>query len=190
MSKRLVWGVTLCAVLLLVAVVSTTAAGPRGVTGGFTFESPWFWYVEDPQMKGWMQINASEVGPDGEATGMWQVQLYKEAWGGWRRLDGRVVQLEFGELDGAPAVAVLVQITRAEGFGTVGPDADPKLGEYGWSLLCDGGAHGSQSPDFFALQYNSMVPLDEYFPEVPPGFGVWDPGMWVVPVIGGNVTIK
>jgi len=96
MSKRFVWAVLACGVLLLAGVALAAADGQRQVTGGFTFESPWFWSIEDPQMKGWMQINAHEVGPDGEATGMWQVQLYKEAFGGWRRLDGRVVQLEFG----------------------------------------------------------------------------------------------
>ena len=140
-------------------------------------------------MKGWMQIDAWEIGPNGQATGMWQVQLYKASWGGWRRLDGRVVQLEFGMLRNNPVVAVLVQITRAEGWGTEGPDADPKVGEYGWSMLCDGGANGSQSKDYFALQYNSMDPLDEYFPAIPSGFGLWDPGEWVIPAMGGNVTI-
>jgi hypothetical protein len=189
MSKRVMWGVLPFAVLLLAAIAPATAAGPRWVNGGFTFESPWFWYIEDPQMKGWMQIDAREVGPDGAATGMWQVQLYKESFGGWRRLDGRVVQLEFGELNGDPVVAVLVQITRAEGYGTEGAGADPKVGEYGWSMLHDGGPHGPGSNDFFALQYYSMDPFDEYFPDVPAEFGLWDPGPWVVPAIGGNVTI-
>lgn len=188
MKKWLASSVLLCAVLLLVTSTAT-ADQPRKVTGGFTFESPWFWFIDDPQIKGWMQINAYEVGPDGAATGMWRVQLYKEAWGGWRSLDGQVVKLKFGELNGNPVVAVLVQITRAEGWGTEGPDADPKVGEYGWSMLHDGGPHGSQSDDYLALQYLSMDPLDEYFPYIPPDFGLWDPGPWVVPAIGGNVTI-
>lgn len=189
MNKRLIWSVLSCAVLVLVAVLPAAGSGPRGVTGGVTFQSPWFWFIEDPQLDGWMQINAWEVGPDGEATGMWRVQLYKEAWGGWRRLDGQVVRLEFGELKGDPVVAVLVQITRAEGWGTEGPTADPKVGEYGWSMLRDGGPHGPQSNDYFALQYLSLNPLDEYFPDIPADFGLWDPGEWVVPAIGGNVTI-
>ena len=189
MNKRILCSVMSLAVLLLVVVVPAAAAEPRHVTGSLTFQSPPFWYIEDPQMKGWMQINACEVGPNGEATGMWQVQLYKEAWGGWRRLDGKVIRLEFGELRGDPVVAVLVQITRAEGWGTEGTNADPKVGEYGWSMLHDGGPAGPQSNDYFALQYVSMDPLDEYFSDIPAGFGLWDPGLWVVPAIGGNVTI-
>ena len=94
MSKRLVWCVMLCAVLLLTAAGTAAASVPRRVTGGITFQSPWFWFIDDPQMKGWMQIDAWEIGPNGQATGMWQVQLYKASWGGWRRLDGRVVQLD------------------------------------------------------------------------------------------------
>jgi hypothetical protein len=188
MKKWLVCA-ALCSVVLLLAASTAAAGGSPKVTGGFTFESPWFWFIEDPQIKGWMQIHARQVGPCGEASGMWRVQLYKEAWGGWRRLDGRVVRLEFGELDGKPVVAVLVQITRAEGWGTEGPDADPKVGEYGWSMYADGGPHGPQSSDYFALQYLSMEPLDEYFPEIPPDFGLWDPGPWVVPVSGGNLAI-
>jgi hypothetical protein len=197
MMKRVVWSVLACLTLLLSA--STAAASqPRMVTGGFTFESPWFWFIDDPQMQGWMQISARETGPDGEASGWWHVQLYKESFGGWRCLEGRVVELEFGELDGDPVVAVLVQITRAEGWGTAGEDADPKIGEYGWSMLHDGGPHGwlhpegtrgSQSNDYFALQYASMDPFDEYFTDRPAAFGLWDPGTFVVPSIGGNVTI-
>ncbi len=189
MRKLLVLGLMSCAVLLLVAIVPATASRPRGVTGGLTFQSPWFWFIEDPQIKGWMQINAYEVGLNGEATGMWQVQLYKKSWGGWRRLDGDVVRLGFGELNGSPVVAVLVQITRAQGWGTEGPDADPKVGEYGWSMFHDGGPNGPQSNDYFALQYLSMDPLDEYFPDIPANFGLWDPGPWVVSVINGNLTI-
>jgi hypothetical protein len=188
MRKQWVCGV-LCSVVLLLAASTAAAGSPRKVTGGFTFESPWFWSIEDPQMKGWMQIHARETGPNGEAAGMWRVQLYKEAYGGWRRLDGRVVQLEFGELGGAPVVAVLVEITRAEGWGTEGPDADPKVGEYGWSMYYDGGPHRQQSNDYFALWYYSMDPFDEYFPDRPADFGLWDPGPWVVPVKGGNVSI-
>jgi hypothetical protein len=141
-------------------------------------------------MKGWMRINAREVGPDGEATGMWRVLLYKEDFGGWRLLDGKVVRLKFGVHNGNPAVAVLVRITRAKGWGTEGPDADPKVGEYGWSMLCDGGPHRSQSKDYFALQYNTMEPLDEYFPSIPEDFGLWDPEEYVIPVINGNLTIR
>ena len=187
MSKRLVSSVLCCAVLLL-AATTAAANGPRAVTGGFTFESPWFWRQDDPQMKGWMQIDAREVGPDGEAAGVWHVQLYKESRGGWRRLDGQVVRLQFGELNDDPVVAVLVQITRAEGWGTEGETADPKVGEYGWSMLHDGGPHGPESNDWFALKYYSMG-TKEYFPEIPAGFGLWDPGTFVVPAIGGNVTI-
>lgn len=190
MVKNLVRGILFCTLLMLVTVVPVSATGHRMVTGGFTFESPWFWFIEDPQIQGWLQISAREVGPDGEAIGMWKVQLYKESWGGWRRLDGNVVRLEFGELNGRPVVAVLVQITRAEGWGTEGPGADPKVGEYGWSMLQDGGPHGLQSNDYFALQYYSMDPLDEYFPDIPASFGLWDPGPWVVPVINGNLTIQ
>jgi hypothetical protein len=197
MRKRLVCS-ALCCVVLLVTASTAAASQPRMVTGDFTFESPPFWFIEDPQIQGWMQISARETGPEGEARGWWRVQLYKESFGGWRCLDGRVVQLEFGELHGDPVVAILVQITHAEGWGTEGPDADPKIGEYGWSMLHDGGphgwlhpegTHGSQSDDYVALQYHSMDPLDEYFPDRPAEFGLWDPGEWVIDAIDGNVTI-
>jgi hypothetical protein len=136
-----------------------------------------------------MVINAREVGPDGEGTGWWRAQLYKEDWGGWRRLDGRVVRLISGEYQGDPAVVVLIQITRAEGWGTGGEHPDPALGEYGWFWFHDGGPHRGQSNDHWTNMVFQDDPFKEYWPYEPDPFHYFDPGEWVVPVIGGNLTI-
>ncbi|MHB9032318.1 MAG: hypothetical protein ACYC6L_04635 [Anaerolineae bacterium] len=191
-SKRIIIAVLCCVILVSVSVMPAVAEGPHAITGQVTFQSPPAWNIPDPQMVGNMQITAKVVGPDGAAEGWWRFQAYKESFGGWRRIDGRVLRMVWGVYNGKPAVSVLVQVTRAEGFGTAAGGAaipDPAVGEYGWLWFCDGGPHGPESNDLWANKKYSFSPFKEYFPTLPTPFTYFDPGSFVVPVIGGNITI-
>jgi hypothetical protein len=149
------------------------------VTGGFTFQSPPVWGID---LDLWFTVNIHELDPvTHEARGHCNWKIYHEEMG-WRELKARIVSVDFGEYEGAPAAAFVAEITSKSGWGQGAP------GEYAYFWVRDGGTPGRKG-DQFGINYYSLDPFLEFWPDDDPPAGAYFDPFLPIDVEAGNLVI-